>query len=783
MRDVKGGEVKMITKINKLKNFGIYRDFSWNNDIPQFQRYNLIYGWNKSGKTTLSRVLLACEKQTVDFETFPKNGEFQIEFEDAPKLNQDSVQECNSQIRVFNTDFVEENVSFDPTNSSNPIVYLSEEDIKKIEKLEELRTQRVKKNQNYEKTKQDRKNYEQREDDFRIQTAKLIKNTLTTSSEDKFRNYNKTNLSRELSRGLDAFQEMPEAKKESELDYIRKNSSPLQSQNQYKIKQSELSIDGAKVAGLNAISSEIQSGLESQVTSKTIAELKKDPELNSWVQKGFAIHQKHNETEKCLFCGNQLDEGLLNKLSDHFSTEYQQTQEWARRAKIEVEKAKIEPFKETNDSLYPDLQDQFSSTAKTINSLIEKVNNWIDQSIQKLDTKMHDPLKVLQAHQPPKGIEDQLQVALEDLNKVIDTHNEKVKSHDKELLERKQKIEQHLIAEAIRTEKYDILCKELEASREAEKEAQEENKTINQEISKLEKETSDIAIAVEEINNYLCEFFGRQEILIQLDENKKGYIIHREGEIAQSLSEGEKNAIAFAYFIVKTREKNFDIRKAIIFIDDPISSFDSNFIYHCFSLIKNCFRESKQLIISTHNFEFFNLVKNWYRQVTSSAAKKAKKRDEDPTLICEYFMIENPIIEGKRCACVEPLEETLKTYKSEYQYLFSRLKSFLDGDNQEYAWFYIIGNLARRFLETYLSFKIPNSGDLRSKIDQLQTPSVSDVEKEKLYQLIQEESHGRDPMSALEHKDKREIINAIEVLFKIIQESDPKHFETLQRSL
>ena len=104
----------MITKIKILKNFGIYRDFSWNNDTPQFQRYNLIYGWNKSGKTTLSRVLSACEKQTVDFETFPKNGEFQIEFEDATKLNQDSVQECDSQIRVFNTDFVEENVSFDP---------------------------------------------------------------------------------------------------------------------------------------------------------------------------------------------------------------------------------------------------------------------------------------------------------------------------------------------------------------------------------------------------------------------------------------------------------------------------------------------------------------------------------------------------------------------------------------------------------------------------------------------------------------------------------------------
>lgn len=164
---------------------------------------------------------------------------------------------------------------------------------------------------------------------------------------------------------------------------------------------------------------------------------------------------------------------------------------------------------------------------------------------------MYDPLKVIQAPQPPKDIEYQLQVSLGDLNNVIDAHNQKIKFHDKELLERKQKIEQHLIAEAIRMENFDALQKHLESSREAEKEAQEENQTIIQEILELEKETSDIAIAVEEINKYLYEFFGRQEISIQLDENKQGYIIHREGEIAQSLSEGEENAIALAYFIAQ----------------------------------------------------------------------------------------------------------------------------------------------------------------------------------------------------------------------------------------
>jgi len=46
----------MITKISKLKDFGIFHDFSWERKLPEFKKFNLIYGWNRSGKTTISRV-------------------------------------------------------------------------------------------------------------------------------------------------------------------------------------------------------------------------------------------------------------------------------------------------------------------------------------------------------------------------------------------------------------------------------------------------------------------------------------------------------------------------------------------------------------------------------------------------------------------------------------------------------------------------------------------------------------------------------------------------------
>ena len=73
--------------------------------------------------------------------------------------------------------------------------------------------------------------------------------------------------------------------------------------------------------------------------------------------------------------------------------------------------------------------------------------------------------------------------------------------------------------------------------------------------------------------------------------------------------------------------------------------------------------------------------------------------------------------------------------------------------------------------------------DLKSKLDQLDSPNIGQIKKDKLYRLIQESSHGLDPTSTIEHKDKSEIKDAIEILMQVVEESDKKHFESLEKSL
>ena len=93
------------------------------------------------------------------------------------------------------------------------------------------------------------------------------------------------------------------------------------------------------------------------------------------------------------------------------------------------------------------------------------------------------------------------------------------------------------------------------------------------------------------------------------------FTIHREGVVANNLSEGECSLISFCYFVAKMEDELKDetnSSKLIIYIDDPISSLDSNHIFFMFSLIESIIAKPKkygQLFISTHNLDFLKYLK------------------------------------------------------------------------------------------------------------------------------------------------------------------------------
>jgi len=782
----------MFEKVSKLKKFGIFRDFSWSSDTPDFARFNLVYGWNKSGKTTFSRVFIACEKKTTDFRNYPRDkngntiGEFEVKTKNGNVLNHSNCQSGTKQIRVFNKDFVEDNVSFDPSNLSNPIVFVSEEDIESNKKLKKLQGKATPLTEKYESTQKAHQKSEKAENDFRISTARTIKDIVGNFKiNDRYRDYDKRSVKTTIEEiGIENFSKLSDEDFEKKKKLI--SSDPLNNQTSLSKYDFSFSYDGKSWGSFSEVFSEISKLLKQKIVAETIDRFKDDPALNKWAQHGFELHKTKNEKKKCLFCQNEFSARFLDSLSKHFSNNYEKFQSKINSFIVSLEDLKQDKVVEKNQEFYLSLQEKYKNHAKELNNVIDELSAWINEAMKQLKEKYNNPFSGVSDPKLPEDFSELYNEKIENINDVIKEHNTKVESHEQEVKQAKEELEKRLIAVAIDEQDYPKIKSEFDKSVKTEKKAKKAVDDNNQEISKLEKETSNIGKAVQKINKHLEEFFGRKEILLELDDSKKGYIIKRDESVAHNLSEGEKNAIAFSYFIVKTQEKGFKVKEGIILIDDPISSFDSNFIYHCFSLIKNHFKNTEQLIISTHNFEFFNLVKDWFEQknckVESDNKKVTNKSDKKP-MPCEFFMVENIIENDKRCASIVLLEETLRKFKSEYHFLFSILNKFITKGAPDYADLYTIGNIARRFLEIYINFKIPTTGDLKSRVDQLDTETVSETEKDKVYKLIQEFSHGLDPASTIEHKDKSEIQNAIKVLMKMVKESDKKHFECLEKNI
>ena len=93
----------LVTKISRLRHPGVLRDFSWPAELPTFGRYNLIYGWNGSGKTTISNLFRALELRKQP------EGETTLATASTTIAGNDFAQ-ATLPVRVFNRDFVTANV-------------------------------------------------------------------------------------------------------------------------------------------------------------------------------------------------------------------------------------------------------------------------------------------------------------------------------------------------------------------------------------------------------------------------------------------------------------------------------------------------------------------------------------------------------------------------------------------------------------------------------------------------------------------------------------------------
>jgi wobble nucleotide-excising tRNase len=120
-----------LTRINRITNHRIFQNFTWPADLPDFARFNLIYGWNGTGKTTLSNLLRhLATRNGID--------EGDAEF----RVDQHAVSNANlataplPPVRVFNRQFIGASVFEVPTSQFSPIYFLGEDSVEKQKLIE-----------------------------------------------------------------------------------------------------------------------------------------------------------------------------------------------------------------------------------------------------------------------------------------------------------------------------------------------------------------------------------------------------------------------------------------------------------------------------------------------------------------------------------------------------------------------------------------------------------------------------------------------------------------------
>ena len=116
----------MINGIQNIKKFGVFNDYTKPSDTNDFLDKNIIYGWNYSGKTTLSRIFQSLEHNAVksDF----SEASFLLETTGGIRISQSNMHAFNNDVRVFNSDFIERNLSWNG-DMFEPILLLGDETI------------------------------------------------------------------------------------------------------------------------------------------------------------------------------------------------------------------------------------------------------------------------------------------------------------------------------------------------------------------------------------------------------------------------------------------------------------------------------------------------------------------------------------------------------------------------------------------------------------------------------------------------------------------------------
>lgn len=774
----------MIKEIKAINNFAVFENFNWNNSVKtsdgaviEFKKLNILYGRNYSGKTTLSRIFRAIETGQL-----PKNYEgieFEVEDDQLNIVNQANLASFQGKIRVFNEDFVREHLKFliDPAAEIEPFAILGAENAQIQERID-LLEQEIGSHEEGKETglcelakvaEENRKRTERewtsasKSYDARLTEKATDRKIGIKYNPEKFgdQNYNRSKLNDDIKYVLsDNYSDLnPEQKDAYEKLIVETVKSPVK-----KLVPESINFHQYCNRANSLLSRKI-------VSSNKIRELLEDVALNEWVKQGADLLDGKNI---CAFCGNLISDNRWSEIHSHFDEESKklegELQKLIEEINGEVEKLAL-PFNLINKD------DFYQTYIKDFNGFLAKREEHLATYKVALNSIIHQleirkkQITVSVDFIKPQFDENLLDSIISDFNKIIEANNNYANSLCTKKSQAQRLLRLDEVSKFCKTIKITDLQKNL-AELEKEKTAAADSAlklTIQlsqkrQELDDTKRRLNDEEEGARRVNQYLNHYFGHRFITlvaeaVEDDGKRIRFKIMRGNEPAFNLSEGECSLIAFCYFMAKLEDVETSGAKPIIWIDDPISSLDSNHIYFIYSLLSSQITEKdncEQLFVSTHNLDFLKYL------------KRLKFKNDTQK---QYFLIDRL----NQTSTIKCMPDYLKKNATEFNYLFSIIyKCSLCNSvtDENYDMLFSFGNNARKFLEMYLYFKYPvPSKDETENLKKFFAPE--EVPPILINRMINEMSHGASPERMMKIDIEPETINvAKKIIEKLQQDSD-----------
>jgi len=435
----------MIERILNIEKFGVFNDFNWNRDstLQDFKEKNIIYGWNYSGKTTLSRIFCSLRDRAIHAD-YPQ-AKFKLRLDNSEEFESKNLATYETTVFIFNKEYVDSKLTWDSrTEFGKPIAFDVGENTTIRSEIESLEA-KIEFAKMRKTTTQPAIDIFNEYENWRFKDeSKVIRLIISNNTIPFDKGHFKNVLGSITKENLDSFV-ISENSEIEELKILSNSTNNFQDFAEYNL---DLKIGDLKLSVVELLK-------EEPTKDVVIDILEENKDLYIWVKDGLDFDEN---AETCSFCGNVISKNRITKLNNYFSNASKELRDRisAQRDLINAEIAQINAIEipksknDFNEKLRNKIDQKINSYRSIKARYMSELDHLLSELTRKEDGNIFNSISISETQYNKQEFENWFS----EVNEVIRSHNSLRSNFDTERNEAREKLKKHLIANFLKNESY-----------------------------------------------------------------------------------------------------------------------------------------------------------------------------------------------------------------------------------------------------------------------------------------------------------------------------------------